>query len=176
MRSAFVRRAHQKIEPLGEIGMGEASEIPVRCGGAQGGEEAVEFEGAALFETRDFRFGFGLFESLKSLAGLVLPRAISASICSIKVRCKARAAKRGSGGAWSVSNAAVQAAMRAASMISPEPAEGLGPLQAKHGTATQLLALEQDDLESLRPQMSCKSLDLIHRSMSDFAIHRTGQA
>ena len=37
-------------------------------------------------------------------------------------------------------------------MISPEPAEGLGPLQAKHGIGAHLLGLEQDDLKSFRPQ------------------------
>ncbi len=30
--------------------MGEASEMPFRRGGAQDGEEAFEFDGAALFE------------------------------------------------------------------------------------------------------------------------------
>ena len=105
---ANARHADQEIEPIGEIGMG-----------AQNSENAFELERAALFEAGDFRFGPGLESGgLKSLAGLVLPRAISSSICSIKVRCSARAAKRGSGGAWSVSTAAVQAAISAASMIS----------------------------------------------------------
>jgi hypothetical protein len=92
---ANARHADQEIEPIGEIGMGEASEMPFRCGGAQDGEEAFEFDGAALFETRDFRFDLGLeFGSLISFAGLVLPRAISSSICSIKVRCSGKVAKR----------------------------------------------------------------------------------
>ena len=38
-------------------------------------------------------------------------------------------------------------------MISPEPAEGLGPLQAKHGIGAHLLGLEDDDLESFHPQL-----------------------
>jgi hypothetical protein len=130
--------------------MGEASEMPFRCGGAQNGEKALELVRAAFFEARDFGFGFGLFESLKSLAGL--------SARDIRFNRFDKSEVPGEGGKarvrWSVSTAAVQVAISAASMISPEPAEGLGPLQAKHGTATHLLALEHDDLESSRPQMS----------------------
>jgi|ERR1700730_4078874 hypothetical protein len=86
----------EEIEPIGETGMGEASEMPFRCEGAQDGEEAFEFDGAVLFETRDFHFDPGLaFGSLISFAAG--PRALSASICSIRGRCSASAAKRESG-------------------------------------------------------------------------------
>jgi len=53
--------------------MGEASEMPLRCGGAQNDEKALELERAASFEARDFGVGFGLFGGLKSLAGLSGP-------------------------------------------------------------------------------------------------------
>jgi hypothetical protein len=118
VRSAFARHADQEIEPLGEIGMGQASEMPFRCGGAQDGEEAVEFEGAALFETRDFRFDLGLeFGSLISFAAGLAARDILFDLFD-KSEVPREAAKRGSGGAWQVSTAAGQAAMSAASMIS----------------------------------------------------------
>jgi hypothetical protein len=49
--------------------MGEASEMPFRCGGARNGEKAFELERAAHLEARDFGFGPGLESAgLKSLA------------------------------------------------------------------------------------------------------------
>ncbi|MGB9424917.1 MAG: hypothetical protein WCB09_00255 [Methylocella sp.] len=37
--------------------------------------------------------------------------------------------------------------------LPPEPAEGLGPLQAEHGIGAHLLGLEDDDLESFHPRL-----------------------
>ena len=55
---------------------------------------------------------------LKPLGFAGLQRAISSSICSMKVRCSPRASNRASFATWRVSTAAVQAAIREASILS----------------------------------------------------------
>lgn len=57
--------------------MGEASELPFRCGGARNGETAFELERAAFFEARDSGFGPGLESGgLQSLAAGLAARDI----------------------------------------------------------------------------------------------------
>jgi hypothetical protein len=72
----------------------------------------------------------------------------------MKVRCSARASNCASCRAGRVSTAAVQAAIKEAAILSPEPAEGLRPLPAKHGIGAHLLGREEIDFEARRPQMS----------------------
>ena len=73
--------------------------------GAQNGEKAFELERAAFFEARDFGFGLGLESGgLKSLAAGLAARDILFNLFD-KSEVPARAAKRGSGGAWNRSSA-----------------------------------------------------------------------